>query len=163
MVCIIKTTLFLLKTILDFVDGLCKQCPKLKCFYLYQFIDTGEIEAISIKSLTLFEEKDKFHNLESIHMYYYECRESSSFLESINQKLKYVTNYLTAKCPKIKKIVTYLSSSPKVTVGGEVNNKLSLSIRSTPYVNFYLQNSCLVEQKVTDDFDDEEDDDDSNN
>ena len=130
------------------MDCLCQHCPKLKYLYLSQECDVGAIERISVKDLKPLPQRNMFHNLESIRMYYY----GTSFLESTKQQSKYIRDYLLAKCPKINEIVINLATEPELDENPAEDNLLydiSISICSASYVNFYLKDSCLVEEKVT--------------
>ena len=133
------------------MNSLCKHCPQLKCLYMSQ---QGVIERVSVKDLKSLAYKDKFHHLESIRLHYHGTR----YLQSTQHQLKYIKDYLTAKCPKINGILFDLSTEPELDENSEHDfnlhytytlYKMSITIRSASYVNFYLKDSCLVEEKVT--------------
>ena len=138
-----------------FMDGLCTHCPKLKYLYLSQECDVGAIKNISVDDLKPFAHEDKFHYLESIRLYY----NGASFLKSIEHKLKYINDYLIAKCPKINGILIELSPNPELekNLDYDLPYEISLSICSASYVNFYLKDSCLIEEKVKLDIDEYDD------
>ena len=123
------------------MDGLCKHCPKLKYLYMSQ---VGTIERVSVIDLKSLGHKDKFQHLESIRIYYH----GVGLSESTRHQVKYIKDYLISKCPKINGIVTDMSTGRVINVYPE-NDLNSLSICSASYVNFYLKDSCLVEEKVT--------------
>ena len=135
------------------MDGLCKHCPKLKYLYMSQ---VGTIERVSVKDLKSLGYKDKFQHLESIRIYYH----GVGLTERTRHRVKYIKDYLISKCPKINGIVTDLSTGPVIDIYPDPEDDLnSISICSASYVNFYLKDSYLVEEKVTlrnqDDDDDE--------
>ena len=123
------------------MDGLCKHCPKLKYLYMSQ---VGTIERVSVKDLKSLGYKDKFQHLESIRIYYH----GVGLTESTRHQVKYIKDYLISKCPKINGIVTDLSPGRVINEYPE-NDFHSISICSASYVNFYLKDSYLVEEKVT--------------
>ena len=124
------------------MNGLCKHCPQLKYLYMSQI--AGAIDRVTVKDLRSLDYKDKFQHLESIRIYYH----GVGLTERTRHRVKYIKDYLISKCPKINGIVTDLSTGRVINEYPEAYLN-SISICSASYVNFYLKDSCLVEEKVT--------------
>ena len=154
---------------IDLMEMLWQHCPKLKYLYVDGQVGVRPIELISIRNPIQqgsFQDKDQFQNLESIRIYFH----GMSFLQGTEEQMNYFKDYLIAKCAKIIEITTELDTDPELDeddcYGDDFLYDISISVCSVPYTNFYLWESRLFEQEVTqryrnhtDEDDDEEEDD----
>ena len=136
---------------IELMDMLCQSCPKLK----YLSVDVeGSIGVAPIENISLRppnpnqHHKGQFENLENIRTYFF----GMSDLQTTEYKIKYFKDYIIAKCPKITKIKTELDcnrdfAEDDLDLLFDVD--ISIWVYSIPYTNFYLRESRLVEQKVT--------------